>query len=168
MVRKLSYNSPLFNLKIRQNKNTTAIDMQLGVSFVNTCDIPQTLEFLSQNYPSVLRTQCFNDKNLPFAVEVQATEIGHLFEHILIDNLCSLKIKNGARKASFNGITSWNWQKYERGSFQIRIDIGHQDLDLLIAGLKITIELTKQLMQPRLEMLVIKNENSTNNLRATI
>ncbi len=168
MVRKLSYNSALFNLKIRQNRNTTAIDMQLGVSFVNTCDIPQTLEFLSENYPSVLRTQCFNDKNLPFAVEVQATEIGHLFEHVLIDNLCSLKIKSGAKKAAFNGVTSWNWQKYQRGSFQIRIDLGRQDIELLIAGLRETIKLTTQLMQSRLEMLVLENENSTNNLRATI
>jgi hypothetical protein len=144
-----AYNSPLFNLKIRQTSRVTVIDMQLGVSFVNTCDIPGTLEFLQQNYPSVLKTQCFNEKNLPFAVEVNETEIGHLFEHLLIDNLCSLKIKSGAKKASFNGTTSWNWQENPRGFFQIWIDIGREDLELLISALKQTINLTSLLIQPK-------------------
>lgn len=167
MIKGLSYNSPLFTLKIRQTRKVTAIDMQLGVSFVNTCDIPETLEFLEQNYPSVLKTQCFNEQNLPFAIEVNATEIGHLFEHILIDKLCSLKIKNGAKQASFNGTTSWNWQENPRGFFQIWIDIGRDDLELLIEGLRYTIDLTTRLMKPPFARLLLENIDSTKILRAT-
>lgn len=168
MLKKFSYNSPLFNLKIRQSSKLTMIHMQLGVSFVNTSDIPETVEFLNRNYPSVLRTECFNEKNLPFAIEVRSTEIGHLFEHILIDHLCLLKIKNGAKKAAINGTTSWNWQENPRGSFQILIDVGRKDIELLIKALRVTIDLTKKLMQPRFETLMVENIDESKVLRATI
>lgn len=138
--------------------------MQLNVSFVNTSDIPQTLEFLTNNCPSVLRTQCFNDKNLPFSLEVKETEIGHLFEHILIDKLCTLKIKNGAKSAILNGNTSWNWQKNPYGSFQILIDLGQNDLELLIEGLKTSINITRKLMTPLFEATILEHNQS---LRAT-
>lgn len=140
--------------------------MQVNVSFVNTCDIPATYEFLRENYPSVLRTQCFNENNLPFSTEVINTEIGHLFEHILIDKLCSLKIKQGAKSAVINGTTSWNWKKNLYGSFEIWIDVGRNDLELLIEGLKTTIELTKKLMQPQFEALMLE-DITYKNLRAT-
>lgn len=139
--------------------------MQLNVSFVNTVDIPQTMEFLINNYPSVLKTQCFNDKNLPFSVEVKETEIGHLFEHILIDELCALKVKNGAKSAILNGNTSWNWQKNPYGSFEILIDIGQNDLELLIQGLKTSINITRQLMTPLLETTI---PELNQHLRATV
>ncbi len=166
MVKDISYNSNLFNLKIRQTRKVTAIDMQLHTPMVNTCDIPGTLEFLQQNYPGVLKTQCFNDKNLPFITEVVATEIGHLFEHILIDQLCALKIKQGAGSAVFNGNTSWNWQKNPYGLFEIWIDIGKKELILLIEALKRTIELTKKLLQPVLDFLIERERPGI--LRATI
>lgn len=148
MVKNLTYSSPFFNLKIRQTRKVTLIDMQVFGPVVNTVDIPNTLNFLQSNYPNVLKTQCFNDKDLPFRIEVKATELGHLFEHILLDNLCALKIKKGASSAVFNGTTSWNWKENPYGSFQIWIDIGKKDLDLLIEGLKITIGLTKSLIGP--------------------
>ncbi len=159
MIKKLSYKSSLFDLKIRQASKAAVIDMTVHGPTINTYDIPHTLNFLQEYYPRVLNTQCFNEKNLPFAVEVRQTEIGHLFEHILIDNLCALKIKNGAKSAVFNGITSWNWQKNPYGTFQIWIDTGNKDLELLIKGLKITIDLTKKLMA---------KESANKILRATL
>lgn len=167
-LKKLSYHSPLFDLKIRQTRKVTAIDMQLHSLTVNTSEIPETLEFLETNYPGVLKTQCFNEKNLPFNVEVTQTEIGHLFEHILIDNLCALKIKSGAKSAVFNGTTSWNWQQNPYGSFLIWIDAGREDFELLVKGLRITIELTKKLMQGRFETIRIEDNLSNQNLRATV
>lgn len=167
-LKKLSYHSPFFDLKIRQTSKVTAIDMQVHGVIVNTTDIPETLEFLKENYPGVLRTQCFNEKNLPFTVEVVQTEIGHLFEHILIDKLCALKIKSGAKSAVFNGTTSWNWQENPYGSFQIWIDIGRNDLELLIEGLKITIDLTKKLMADKDESIMNGKTPEYENLRATI
>lgn len=168
MMKKLSYHSPLFDLKIRQTRKVTAIDMQLHGLIVNTGEIPGTLEFLQENYPGVLRTQCFNEKDLPFSIEVIQTEIGHLFEHILIDNLCALKIKSGETSAVFNGTTSWNWQNNPYGSFQIWIDIGRKDLELLIEGLKITIDLTRNLMENKFNSIKVEDNRDYKNLRATV
>lgn len=146
MLKKLSYSSSLFDLKIKQANKAAIITMQIHGSIINTCEIPHTLTFLQKHSPGVLNTQCFNEKNLPFSTEVMQTEIGHLFEHILIDNLCALKIKAGASSAIYNGLTSWNWRKNPYGTFQIWIDIDKKDFRLLIEGLKITINLTKKLM----------------------
>ncbi len=157
MVKKYRFHSPLFDLKIRQALRATIIDMQLHGSIINTYDLPETLNFLKNNYPRVLNTQCFNEDNRPFEIEVIQTEIGHLFEHILIDKLCALKIKSGATSAVFNGLTSWNWKKNPLGSFQIWVDIGKKDFEIFIQGLQTTISLTKKLMKP---------EIPTNNLRA--
>lgn len=167
MLKELSYHSPLFDLKIRQTRKVSAIDMQVHGLIVNTCEIPETLGFLKQNCPGVLRTQCFNEKNLPFAFEVVQTEIGHLFEHILIDSLCALKMRSGAKSAVFNGTTSWNWKQNPYGSFQIWIDLGREDLELLIQGLKITINLTKKLMKAKNDSLRIE-DSDYGNLRATL
>lgn len=161
MIKKLAYNSDLFTLKIKQTKKLTSINMQLFTPFVSTSEVPYTLDFLKSNYPTVLKTQCFNEKNLPFAIEVTATEIGHLFEHILIDELCSLKIKSGAKSAIFNGNTSWNWKTHPYGSFQIWIDIGRKDLPLLIEGLKKAILLTNQLIQPKVDAINLRATNSS-------
>ena len=166
-LKKLSFHSPLFDLRIGQTGKVTAIDMQVHGLVVNTSEIPETLNFLEENYPGVLRTQCFNDKNLPFSTEVIQTEIGHLFEHILIDNLCALKIRSGAKSAIFNGTTSWNWQQNPYGSFQIWIDVGREELELLIEGLKITIDLTKKLMEAGNRHFGVE-DNSYKNLRATV
>lgn len=160
MVKKLSYKSPLFDLKIRQARKAAVIDMIVHGQTINTFDIPHTLNFLEEYYPRVLNTQCFNEKNLPFATEVTQTEIGHLFEHILIDNLCALKIKSGAKSAVYNGLTSWNWQENPYGTFRIWIDSENKDFELLIKGLKITIELTKKLMTEESENNILRVTSS--------
>lgn len=159
MSKNLSYRSPFFSLKIRQNRKSTAIDMQMTVPFVNTRDLPQTLDFLREKFPSVLKTQCFNESNLPFAAEVKETEIGHLFEHILIDVLCGLKIKRGAKSAELNGNTSWNWIKNPAGSFHIWIDLGKDELQLLIDGLNRTIKLSNELIEPTFQALLLPTKN---------
>lgn len=160
MVKSFYFTNSFFTLKLRQTKRATVIDMQLIIPFVNTSDIPHTFNFLQTNYPSVLNTQCFNEKNLPFSIEVTATEIGHLFEHILIDELCSLKIKSGAKNAVYSGNTSWNWKLNPYGSFQIWIDIGKSDLSRLIRALKTTINLTEELIRPGLDSQILRATSS--------
>lgn len=156
------YSSSFFSLNFKQSRKATALTMQIFGNIVNTKDIPGTKKFLLKNHPSVLQTKCFNDKNLPFFEEVNQTEIGHLFEHILLDQLCILKIKSGAPVAVFNGNTSWNWRKYPVGSFQILIDIGKKELRLLLEALSKTIQLTENLIQPKVQMLL--SQKTTGNL----
>lgn len=142
--------------------------MQLFVPIVNTKDIPHTKKFLQEVFPTVLKTECFNDSHLPFYEEVNQTEIGHLFEHILLDQLCILKIKSGETSAVFNGNTSWNWQKYPYGSFQILVDIGKKELRLLLQALKKAIELTEFLIQSSVQILLRETESTGNPLRLPV
>lgn len=121
--------------------------MQMLIPLVNTRYLPQTIGFLQKNNPSVLHSVCFNDECLPFHKEVLATELGHLFEHLLLDQLCALKVNNGAYCATFSGRTNWNWTKDPQGLFRIEIDIGQEELPLLLIALKRTIFLVEKLLR---------------------
>ena len=87
------------------------------------------MKILQRNLPQVLDALCFNDSNLPFDIEVKNTEMGHLFEHIILEYMCEEKIKNGFPKASFKGVTNWNWKKDIQGTFHIQIEIEPADLE---------------------------------------
>ena len=110
---------------------------------VNTTEIPSVYELLRENLPSVLLTTCYNDMNLPFEEEVRNTEIGHLFEHILLEYLCQMKIRKGARRATFAGRTKWNWSRDPMGRFHIHLTCGQNDSDILPEALEKTVSLMK-------------------------
>src|SRR5437868_6032179 len=86
----------LFSLAITQKRTRTKITMDLLYNQISTKEIPTITDLLQKNLPSVLLTTCYNDLGLPFDIEVQNTEIGHLFEHIILEYLCQHKIKKGA------------------------------------------------------------------------
>jgi hypothetical protein len=52
---------------------------------------------------------------------VTHTEIGHLFEHILLEYLCLAKLDSGEKSAEFCGCTTWNWKREPKGMFHIEI-----------------------------------------------
>lgn len=133
----------LFSLQVLQKTSSTKIVMQSYHEHVSTGHIPFIDELLQKHLPTVLLTQCFNDENLPFSLEVKSTEIGHLFEHILLEYLCQLKIAKGAQSAAFSGRTSWNWIKDPRGKFHIHLTCGKKDADILPFALEKTINLMK-------------------------
>ncbi len=107
-----------------------------------TC-FPEMYHFLQVRQPSVLETTCFNDENLTFSEEVKQTEMGHLFEHLVIDQLCQLKAKTD--DAEFEGCTEWNWWKYPIGSFKVTININHQDQKYLDHALRTSEQLIEDL-----------------------
>lgn len=133
----------LFSLNVTQKMRSTKIVMQTHHKYVNTGYIPSVERLLRKHLPTVLLTECYNDDNLPFAREVKSTEIGHLFEHILLEYLCQLKIAKGSDSAAFSGRTSWNWIRDPRGKFHIRLSLGKNDADILPEGLEKTIKLMK-------------------------
>lgn len=140
----------LFSLNIQHNKHTTLILMTLFTPIVNTAEIPQTLQLLETLLPSVLKTRCFNDKDLPFDQEVTQTEIGHLFEHILLEYLCIYKLQSGCNCAKFKGFTDWNWQLNPWGTFSITINCGYRDLRIFAQALDKSIALTQLILSHNL------------------
>jgi hypothetical protein len=144
----MNYNiDNLFSLSISQKITATKITMIMYSNQLNTSNLPDTYTRLQKLLPSVLVTECYNDENLPFAIEVRNTEIGHLFEHILIEYLCQLKIAKGHNSAVFSGRTRWNWVKDPRGMFHIYLDCGQKDADLLPIALQKTIKLMKIILK---------------------
>lgn len=125
-----------FRLKIKQHPNYASIKMVFHTDFVNTKEVPSTYKFLQNLLPSVLRSTCYNRENLPFFEEVKKTELGHLYEHILLEYLCKLKIQKGFKKAVFKGKTHWNWSKDPMGTFHITATSGKNDADILNEAVK--------------------------------
>lgn len=117
----------LFDLKVTPKNKTTSITLTMNLNLVTTSAIPMTFLLLERWLPKVLESTCYNDDDLPFKLEVSNTEIGHLFEHILLEYLCELKISQGNRYASYSGVTNWNWHKEKRGIFHINIKAGIKD-----------------------------------------
>lgn len=131
----------LYSLSVTQKITSTKIIMQMHYNQLNTRDVPQIVPLLQEHLPNVLLTQCFNDEGKPFCEEVKHTETGHLFEHILLEYLCQLKIAKGAYSASYSGRTKWNWVKETRGKFNIYLTCGAKDADILPLALQKTIKL---------------------------
>jgi len=104
------------------------------------------VDFLEKNLPGILKNKCFNYENLPFQKEVEKTEIGHLFEHMVLENLCRERVVRGEKNSVFNGSTKWNWKKENRGTFHITIDIGFSEKKILKNALSNTISLMDKLM----------------------
>lgn len=136
----------LFSLNISQKQTATTITMQLIYDRVNTADLPETISLLRQHLPSVLATQCFNDDGYPFHIEVANTEIGHLFEHVLLEYLCLHKMAKGAQKAAYSGKTKWNWIRDPKGTFYINLSCGIKDADIFTQALEATITLMKMVL----------------------
>ena len=123
--------------------------MQLLINPVSTKDFLYTFELLEQYLPSILFSQCFNDEKIPFSKEVRQTEIGHLFEHILLEYLCLNKISLGRKKATYSGVTNWNWKKDKRGTFHIYINSGYADAVFFETSLNQAVQLMKLVLTSR-------------------
>jgi hypothetical protein len=110
-------------------------------SVVRTGDLPQTLVFLRSQFPQVLRTKCFNDHQFSFRKEVRDTEIGHLFEHIVLASMCEHQ-----DEARYEGWTEWDWKKDTRGTFHISLSVGKKEQKALQAAIKFATSLVTRLL----------------------
>ncbi len=124
MASSYSYNCDHFRLFALSKKNKTKIKLEIIAPILTTGSVPNTVSYLENNLPTVLKNKCFNEESLPFHKEVIKTEIGHLFEHMLLEYLCLEKRSLGHKKVAYNGKTSWNWKKDKKGVFHIVIDAG--------------------------------------------
>ncbi len=138
--------SGLFDISVHHTELETHLIMSVYTSVVNTRELPKTRSILQKFVPTVFDSKCFNEKNLPFLRESERTEIGHLFEHILLEYLCLLKNEKGYSNAVHNGVTSWNWVKEKRGTFRIVIDSGANDRDIFYAALQLSIKVINKVL----------------------
>ncbi len=135
------YQLKRYKISIKQNKKSSQIKMEMPLCCLSTEHLPFTKTILNILLPHIFRGKCFNDGELPFRIEVENTETGHLFEHILLEYLCDYKIKLGAKTVTFCGETQWNWKKEKRGIFNITVNTCDEDVDIFYPALEKSIEL---------------------------
>jgi hypothetical protein len=108
--------------------------------------MPQIPLLLKEKLASILQSKCFNPKKLPFEEEVKNTELGHLFEHILLEYLCDEKIKSGSKAADYRGRTCWDWEKNPPGEYMIDVNAAKSDLEIMKKALEKTHALMDELL----------------------
>lgn len=135
------------NLKLKINNYPQGIMLMMYSPIIYTSNLPKIVDFLKKNLPSILQSQCFNPKNLSFREEVKQTEVGHLFEHILLEYLCEQKFREGVDDISFEGHTDWNWKIFPQGTYEIYIDYKEKCRDCFDIALKQTINLFNKIVE---------------------
>lgn len=69
--------------------------------------------------PALADHICHNRKGLPFREEMQDTELGHVFEHVILAIL-------GQRGIYTKGQTTWNWDRDPIGMYRVTINTGRK------------------------------------------
>jgi hypothetical protein len=85
---------------------------------LTTAEEPRIPRIVFRLFPHMAAQRCHNEGGYSFRREAQATEIPHLFEHII------LEIQNQVRRGvgmPFVGETSWNWTVDPRGRFYVTV-----------------------------------------------
>lgn len=136
----------LYTLSVLPSTEKTSIVMKLLIPQVTTKDFLETSKILKVFLPSIFRSSCYNDDKLQFKDEVKNTEVGHLFEHILLEYLCLQKLEKGFDNAMYEGVTDWNWMRDPRGTFHITITASQEDFEIFTSALEQTIKLTNAIL----------------------
>lgn len=145
-----SYSSPDYSLSVFFENTESKIIMQMHNGIYSTSNLPHTTLLLRRHLPGIFSTECFNEANLPFSKEVEQTEVAHLFEHILLEYLCKLKIYYGTSSVVVNGVTTWDWYNNPMGRYQINIDTGIQDKKIFSTALNKSTKLFNKIIEQKL------------------
>ncbi len=117
----VTYENPQFSLAVEEGFPQTNIVFTSLTPVLRTGFLPATLAILKEQLPGVLATKCHNDGGWGFEREVEDTEIGHLFEHILIQNISEFRESYLMEDSKITGETQWDWTRDAKGIFNIRI-----------------------------------------------
>ena len=86
---------------------------------------PHIPRLLFKLFPHLARHRCDNDNGYTFKKECRATEIPHLFEHLIIE------LQGQVQKTKvLKGETQWNWRIDPRGRFHVYVDYENEVLVL--------------------------------------
>src|SRR5438270_4081834 len=82
-----------------------------------SAQVPDLAQNLFAMLPSLQEHLCYNRNGLSFVEEVADTELGHVFEHVILAIL-------HRRGLYVRGQTTWNWQRDPLGTYHITISTG--------------------------------------------
>lgn len=140
-----NYNSKNFDLNLNFCKNSLRLTHTIHNGLVSTNNLPLTFSILKLRLPSIFENTCFNDENKSFQNEVKNTEIGHLFEHILLEKLKIEALKRNIY-GDFEGYTHWDWNVTQFGQFNISIKMANRMEVYLEDALKSSLPILEEIL----------------------
>ncbi|OGM14978.1 hypothetical protein A3A76_05505 [Candidatus Woesebacteria bacterium RIFCSPLOWO2_01_FULL_39_23] len=114
------YCSRNFSVKIDQQKDKVFLLQQITNPAIHTDILSGTIPVLLKKIPTIFGNFCCNNAQLSFKNEVKNTEVGHLFEHLILENL-KLETLKKENNADYIGETTWNWNLEKIGTYNITI-----------------------------------------------
>lgn len=121
-----NYQSQNISFTTHACNNGWTFDYNVSPLMISTKSFPKTFNIIKKMIPGVLETECFNDHNFSFSKEIKNTEIGHLFEHIVIYLLKEHGISKhhdcDNDEVIYEGRTWWNWKENPKGKFFIEVN----------------------------------------------
>lgn len=93
---------------LKPSRDFWLLEFRVQPIFCTTTQLPEISSHLNTLLPEILVAACDNPKQLPFYLEMMDTQTAHLFEHIVLEYLCKLRLNEGAQEASYEGRTFWD------------------------------------------------------------
>ena len=88
-----------------------------------THERPRIPRIVFKLFPHMASQRCYNEAGASFRREAHATEIPHLFEHLILE--IQDQVRRGVGQP-FAGETQWNWTIDPRGRFYVTVDYDNE------------------------------------------
>ncbi|HEY3328785.1 MAG TPA: hypothetical protein VGK19_02095 [Capsulimonadaceae bacterium] len=144
----------------------TEISFDESLKVKLTVEIPDTDAYLTTHAPNMPRIlfrmfpylaaqRCFNDQGNSFRREALATEIPHLFEHLLLE--IQKQVRRGIyADTAISGETEWNWSIDPRGRFHVTV--GYDNEIVALASVRLAERIINSLDSKEIAMIDIDRE----------
>jgi hypothetical protein len=137
----------LFDYVLTQRPTHAEITIQFFTPFYTTKPLPQTITILETLLPRIFQHKCFNNCNRSFKAEATETELGHLFDHIMLEYLGRFKFDSeGNTKIKLRGLTEWDWLQDPKGIFHISLNSKIEDSYLLQKSIQQTTQMMESIL----------------------
>lgn len=112
---------------------------------------PHIPRLLFKLFPHLARHRCDNENGYTFRKESRATEIPHLFEHLIIE------LQGHVQKTRIlKGETQWNWRIDPRGRFHVYVD--YENEMLVLGAIRLAERIMNALDDRQIEQIDIDKE----------
>lgn len=112
---------------------------------------PHIPKLLFKLFPHLSRHHCDNDNGFSFRRECQATEIPHLFEHLIIELQGQVQ-----GSGTLRGETQWNWRVDPKGRFHVYVE--YQNEMLVLGAIRVAERIIQALDSRNIDAIDVDRE----------
>lgn len=131
---------------VKPTKKFWVLHFNITPSLSSTSHFPQLFEDLRVLLPEIMVAQCDNPNNAPFCEEMKETQTAHLFEHLVLEYLCKLRLRAGSSEASYEGRTFWDTTKSAGENSMIVISRQGEPQSVFVEAVTLSMQLLAQLI----------------------